>query len=418
MRLVEEDITETEQLPTGLEGADGSDTSRAPQHIKRGKRQTRKVMKKTLQCDVFCAYSEESGNAQFDQTFMRDIISFLKHGHMKYASAATHCGEPIPIGDDLASAKPSDYDTERLERLKVIRADQKRLREAEEAVRKEKEEEERRVREQSGDASTAQETSDDLKKALKKVLRKRRTAGQTKATATASAGDMQVEVTVESTDRRGKLHWMRLFIKLTDGCGVQYVQRQSAHGTASLYADIQAIAQQAADAAARFGVIGLHIVCEPHCFKGIHDAAGKVFVDNKNKGVMGRDWTISNVEQHYDYNAATMLKPKHANYNFECAAPSELNRCLRYCCDVTQRFACVCGSFSFSNYYHVLYKKDDFIDLESHAVQGIKSWRFTEGGTNDRATARGGIGGGCGYTFFEQPHVRESDPYPGTPLHR
>ena len=27
------------------------------------------------------------------------------------------------------------------------------------------------------------------------------------------------------------------------------------------------------------------------------------------QGVMGREWTISNVQEHYDYNAATMLAP-------------------------------------------------------------------------------------------------------------
>jgi hypothetical protein len=58
-----------------------------------------------------------------------------------------------------------------------------------------------------------------------------------------------------------------------------------------------------------------------------------------------------------------------------------------------------------SNYYHVLYKKDDFISLEADAVQGIKSWRFTKGGTQERAVARGGQGGGFGYGFRSQPHV-------------
>ena len=58
-------------------------------------------------------------------------------------------------------------------------------------------------------------------------------------------------------------------------------------------------------------------MCEPHCFKYIHDAAGKVFVNSKNKGVMGRGWTISNVYEHYDYNAANMQTPKNENFNFD-----------------------------------------------------------------------------------------------------
>ena len=39
------------------------------------------------------------------------------------------------------------------------------------------------------------------------------------------------------------------------------------------------------------------------------------------------------------------------------------------------------------------------------AHTGIKSWRFTEGGTDARTTARGGSGGGVGYNFTSQPHV-------------
>ena len=38
-------------------------------------------------------------------------------------------------------------------------------------------------------------------------------------------------------------------------------------------------------------------------------------------------------------------------------------------------------------------------------MPGIKSWRFTEGGTDARATARAGAGGGAGYGFRSQPHV-------------
>ena len=53
----------------------------------------------------------------------------------------------------------------------------------------------------------------------------------------------------------------------------------------------------------------------------------------------------------------------------------------------------------------MLYKEEDFIDLQSDAVDGIKSWRFTEGGTDPRATGRGGHGGGHGYGFRSQPHA-------------
>jgi len=173
---------------------------------------------------------------------------------------------------------------------------------------------------------------------------------------------------------------MRLLLKWSDGCGVQYVQREAALGTASLYGDIEAHAKTMAIAeAAKLGVIGTHVVFEPHCFKYIHDAAGKVFVDNKNRGVVGRDVTISDIEEHYDYNARTMLSPVNEDFNFD---------------------------FSFSNYIHVLYKKDDFIKLEADAVHGIKSWRFTQGSTSERVAARGGHGvGGLGYAFRSQPHV-------------
>lgn len=82
---------------------------------------------------------------------------------------------------------------------------------------------------------------------------------------------------------------------------------------------------------------------------------------------MGRNVTISDIEQHYDHNAATMLAPVTEDFNFD---------------------------FSFSNYIHVLYKKENFINLEADAVEGIKSWRFTQGGTDERAAARGGHGTG------------------------
>jgi len=29
------------------------------------------------------------------------------------------------------------------------------------------------------------------------------------------------------------------------------------------------------------------------------------------------NWTISNIQEHYDYNAATMLEPKNEKYNFD-----------------------------------------------------------------------------------------------------
>ena len=93
---------------------------------------------------------------------------------------------------------------------------------------------------------------------------------------------------------------------------------------------------------------------------------------------MGRDVTISNIEQHYDYNAATMLAPANEKFNFD---------------------------FSFSNYFHLLYRDNNFITLESHEVKGIRSWRFTEGGSDPRAIARGRGGGGTGYSFRSHPHV-------------
>lgn len=201
-------------------------------------------------------------------------------------------------------------------------------------------------------------------------------------TGPSSAGDADTDVTVVeiSTDRRGKLIYMRLLIKWTDGCGVQYVQREAALGTASLYGDTELLGMMQQQLAAAFGVIGMHIVFEPHCFKFIHDAAGKVFATNKDKGVKGRAFTISNVYEHYDYNAATMLKPTQSTFNFG-------------------------ADFSFSNYYHLLYKKENFVELKSDAVVGIKSWRLTEGGTTQRAVARSGHGGGLGYSFRSQPHV-------------
>ena len=145
------------------------------------------------------------------------------------------------------------------------------------------------------------------------------------------------------------------------------MQREAALGTASLFGDTEVLSQQATDPMAKLGVIGVHVVFPPHCFKYIHDAAGKVFSDNKNKGITSRSWTISNVYQHYDYNAATMQAPKNTEFNFD---------------------------FSFHNYIHLLYKEESFIDLEANAVPGIQSWRSTEGGNDARATGRAGAGGG------------------------
>ena len=51
--------------------------------------------------------------------------------------------------------------------------------------------------------------------------------------------------------------------------------------------------------------IFLHLQMQP--VAGIGMGAGKVFVDSKNRGVLGREVTISNVAQHYDFNAATMI---------------------------------------------------------------------------------------------------------------
>ena len=93
---------------------------------------------------------------------------------------------------------------------------------------------------------------------------------------------------------------------------------------------------------------------------------------------MGRDWTISNVKEHYDYNAATMLVPKNEDFNFD---------------------------FSFNNCIHVFYKKSNFINLKADKVKGVRSWRFTEGGSDAPALARVGAGGGTGYSFRSHPHI-------------
>ena len=169
-------------------------------------------------------------------------------------------------------------------------------------------------------------------------------------------------------------------LKNTDGCGVQYVQREAALGTAAVYGDTEEVAKaNVATGAESFGVVGLHVVATLHTFKGIHDAGGKLFVDNKNKALMSREWTVSNIKQHYNYNAATMTAPTNTEFNID--------------------------DFSFANYYHFFYEKSDFINLEATEVTGIQSWHFTQGGTDSRATARGGAGGGLGYSFRSQQHI-------------
>ena len=279
------------------------------------------------------------------------------------------------LGKDLASAKPSEYDKERLERLKSKHAHDAAKAAAEAALRAED------GAAAAADADAAAALAPAAAEEGGKVLKKRRSAGSTKATTAHAIDDDGGNAT--DTDRRGMLWLMRLLLKWTDGCGCQYVQREAALGTASLYGDTEVVAKQKAaeEPAAAFGVLGVHVVFEPHCFKGIHDAAGKVFVDYTTNAVKGRDWTITNIEEHYDFNAAHMLTPSNETFNFEKV-------------------------FEFKNYIHILYKKEDFIDLEATAVEGIKSWRCTEGGTDSRDVARGGHGvGGCGFNFRSHPHV-------------
>lgn len=246
-RRVEKIVTEAEHRPTGLESIGVSDTSKAPQHIKLGERVTVEESEQTVICDVFCGYSEERGCARFDQTLMRDIVCFYKFGHLRHATAASHRGKPVPIGQDLTSAGTSEYDRQRLERLEAARSKEK-----EEQERREKEEQERREAEAAA-AAAEPEGAAPADEADGKKLHKRRK----KATGAASSSSgVQVEVEVEEIDRRGKLTHMRMLIKFTDGCGVHYVQREAALGTAALYGDIELIAQQMADAVAKFGVIG------------------------------------------------------------------------------------------------------------------------------------------------------------------
>ncbi len=57
---------------------------------------------------------------------------------------------------------------------------------------------------------------------------------------------------------------------------MQYVQREAALGTAALYGNIQVLAKESTDPAAAFGVLGNHVVFEPHCFKYIHTRETRV----------------------------------------------------------------------------------------------------------------------------------------------
>jgi hypothetical protein len=262
-----------------------------------GQREVELEKKRTLICDVFCGYSEESGNARFDQTFMRDIIAYFKFGHFVHATAATHLGEPVPIGQDAASAKTSKYDEERLKRLERIHIAQKEAKEAEDA---------QRARDQSAAAASssaapAPTLAGDSKH---KVHKQRATAGKSKSKASkAAAADgekvminvpegvtpgqeitvivpdgqkvtlkvpegaesgqrIEVEIPIDvSTNRRGKLPYMRLILKWTDGCGVQYVQREAALGTASLFGDIE---MHAPESMMWRGVMGMHVVFPPY----------------------------------------------------------------------------------------------------------------------------------------------------------
>ena len=103
------------------------------------------------------------------------------------------------------------------------------------------------------------------------MLKKRTSAGKKRTAAvTTTECDTQAEAVVVDTDRRGKLTKMRQQLAWSDGCGVQYVQREATLGTASMYGDIEALARQATSPAEKFGVFAQHVVLEPHCFK-CHD---------------------------------------------------------------------------------------------------------------------------------------------------
>ena len=272
MRPVKKNVTEkTVSASAGLEDVQVSDSRKAPVLVQQGVRKMEVVMEQTLLCDVFAGYCEESGDARFDQTLMRDIIAYYKFGHLVHATAATHRGEPVPIGKSFASAKVSAYDEERLKRREALLAAQAREKEAEALVQQQKESEP--ATSSNAPAAAASSSAPPSSKGGK-VHKQRATAGKPKATT--SADGPAVTVVDVDTCRRGKLIYMRLLLKWSDGCGVQYVQREAALGTAALYGDIEALAKEMAiDEAAKFGVIGTHVVFEPHCFKYIHDAVSQ-----------------------------------------------------------------------------------------------------------------------------------------------
>eukprot|EP00966_Prymnesium_polylepis_P092734 2146468-Prymnesium_polylepis.1 len=181
-RPVKKDTTDTTQLSTGLEAMPISDKSKAPKTVQLGKRTTEVVWQTELLCDVFAGYSEESGHARFDQTLMRDITAYYKLGHLVYATAATHRGEPIPIGKDAASAKPSEYDLQRLGRLKSFHAAKEVEKKAEELLRQQSEA-------AAASSAAAPASSAGEEKGSVKVLKKRKSAGgKAKATADGAEG--------------------------------------------------------------------------------------------------------------------------------------------------------------------------------------------------------------------------------------
>ena len=118
---------------------------------------------------------------------MRDIAAYYKEGHLRHATAATHRGVPLPIGKDSESAKPSEYDTLRLERRKNTLAAQEK---------EKKGEEEQRRQEREADSATAQATvlEPEPDVAGGKQLKKRASAGKRRA-----ATEMTAKVRRRST---------------------------------------------------------------------------------------------------------------------------------------------------------------------------------------------------------------------------
>ena len=114
------------------------------------------------------------------------------------------------------------------------------------------------------------------------------------------AGKLRRPARQLEVSRRGKLRRPRWLAP----AGPRWLTEPGRH-----LGDIELLAQQAEGAVAKFGVACKHIVFPPHCFKYSHDAAGKLLAENVQKGIMSRAWTISDVSEHYDYNAATMVCP-------------------------------------------------------------------------------------------------------------